>query len=93
MVFFVLILIGFVAVRYDFLYRLNRIETKLLLNEQESDLNRKEVNTRIKAPAEGAIVVPRSKVTQPIPANSKRFIVFECKSLCGGWADRLKGLY
>jgi hypothetical protein len=89
--FFILILIGFAKVQYDFIHRLNRIEKKLLLNENEGSFI---INQPIHLAATPSIVemIPQPKINEPAQVVKKRFVVFECKSLCGGWADRLKGL-
>ena len=89
--FFILILIGFVSVRYDFLQSLNRIETKLLLNENEGSFIKNQTIHLAATPSK-LEMIPQPKINEPAQVVKKRFVVFECKSLCGGWADRLKGL-
>ena len=69
--------------------------SNLVLNvesQEEENEFEKELNQRISL-VKIAKVQNLTKQFTPMPAvrNQKKYIVFECKYICGGWGDRLKG--
>jgi hypothetical protein len=85
LIIFTLVFVAFLAVRNDFIFRTNRINAKTVFN-QELEVIRRPL-------LEEGQILNISKVSKgnDIVKSKKKYIVFECKSLCGGWADRLKG--
>ena len=60
-------------------------------NEHEGSFIKNQQIQRAITPG-GVEMIPQPKINEPGQVVKKRFVVFECESLCGGWADRLKGL-
>ena len=85
LIIFTLVFIAFLAVRNDFIFRTSNINAKSVFNQELEAIRRPLLDE--------STVLNVSKVSKgnDVVKTKKKYIVFECKSLCGGWADRLKG--